>query len=80
MQFVDVDFDQHERLILVEGHRGHLRPYQISLAQLAARAGNEVGDAVLRFDALVQMVVAREHDVDAVLDQQRLEAQPQVDR
>ena len=43
------------------------------LAQLGRGAGDDVGDALLRLDPLVEVLVAGEHHVDAVSQEQRLE-------
>ena len=51
----------------------------VAPTQLAARPVDEVRDALLRLDAFVDVVVAGEHDVDAVLDEQRLEDDAQLD-
>ena len=47
------------------------RPVVVQVAPAAAR--HEIGDAALRLDPLVQMLVAREDDVDAVAHQRRFE-------
>ena len=49
---------------------------EVSLAQLAARADHEVDDAVLRLDALVDVVVSGEDHADAVLEEHRLQHLP----
>ena len=46
---------------------------EIAAAQLRGAARDEIRDALLRLDALVEVLVAGEDDVDAVLDEQRLE-------
>src|SRR5687767_10542235 len=56
-------------LILIEPSRGDRRRGQATLPELAARADDEVRDALLRLDPLVDVFVAREHDVDAVIDE-----------
>jgi hypothetical protein len=43
------------------------------------RAHDEVVDAVLWLDALVDVIVTGEHDLHTVLDEQRLEPRPDVD-
>src|SRR6185503_13680672 len=72
-ELVASHFDQHEGVVLVEIGGRQARGVRVAPPQLAARAGDEVGDALLRLDALVDVVVPREDDVDAVLDEQRLE-------
>src|SRR5205085_5503000 len=62
-QLVAVDFDEHERLVPIEvggSHRG--RPH-VARAELAARPGDEVGDPLLRLEALVDVVVSGDDDV-----------------
>ena len=73
------DLHQHERLVLIEAGGGHRRRLQVALAQLPARALDEIGDALLRLDPLVDVLVAREHDADAVPHEQRLEQHAQLD-
>src|SRR5262249_52430339 len=78
-QIVAGDLHERERLILVEVRRRHRRWTNVAPAQLAARAVDEVRDASLRLDALIDVVVARVHDVDAVSHEQRLEQHAEID-
>src|SRR6185295_9224111 len=56
------DLRRHERQVRVEALGGDTgRRVDVALAQLTARADDEVGDALLRLHALVEMVVAGEH-------------------
>src|SRR5215213_7806343 len=68
------DFEDHERHVLVERLRGQGRVVvHVAVAQLAARARDEIVDAFLRLDALVEVLVAGEDYVDAVLQKDRLD-------
>jgi hypothetical protein len=49
----------------------------VAFAQLAGRSGGEVLDALLRPNALVEMLVAGERKVDAVFLQQRFDERPE---
>src|SRR6266542_2524361 len=65
---VPVDLRHHEALILVVTRLRQPRAFvDIPLAQLPARARDEVDDPALRFYALVEVVAPCEHDADAVL-------------
>src|SRR5215831_5123538 len=73
-----VDFYQHEGSIRIETlSHGRRRP-QIVNAQFAGTAENEIVDAVLRLNSLIHVLVAREHQGDAVLFKDRLEARTEV--
>src|SRR5215467_12092142 len=74
------DLDQHEALILIEAGGLELGPHDVAAAQLAARALDEVVDPLLRVQALVEMLVPREDDGDAVPDEERLEDNAQLHR
>jgi hypothetical protein len=41
----------------------------IALPQLSTSAGDEIVDTLLRLEPLIEVLVAREHDVDAVRDE-----------
>ena len=74
---VVVDLDEHERLLLVVERRRHRRRAECPPAQLPARPGDEMRDALLWRQPFVDVVVSREHDVDAALGQQRFERHAQ---
>ena len=62
------DLDQHEGVVAVEAVRGELRVRTDVAAPQPRRAAlDEVVDALLRLDALVEVLVAREHHAHAVL-------------
>ena len=71
----------HERQVGVEALRGDARaPVDVPRSKLAARPDDEVGDALLGLDPLVEVVVPGEHDAHVVFQEQRLQhvAQAQV--
>src|SRR5688572_1932711 len=72
VQLVAAHFHQHETPILVERGGGCGGGHDAALA-LTARAGDEIGDALLRVQTFVDVVVARERHVDSMPDQNRLE-------
>jgi hypothetical protein len=74
VQLVAGQLHQDEVTVLVVA-RGHdvRRPPNVSLAQRAAPTRNEIRDPALWDEALVEMLVAGEHDVDITLDEHRLE-------
>ena len=51
----------------------------VAFAQLAGRAGGEIVDPALRIHPFVEVLVPREHDVHAVLHEQRLDQLPQIE-
>src|SRR4051812_49313587 len=65
-QVVADDLDEHERVAGVEPLVLERRRRDVPLAQLRRAAGDEVGDPLLRLDALVEVLMPREDDVDAV--------------
>src|SRR5215207_427409 len=60
------DLEEHEGEVFVERllRQGRARLH-VALAELPARARDEVVDALLRLDALVEVLVPGQHDVDA---------------
>lgn len=78
-QFVARDFDQHERAIPVESDLRQRALREIAASQLRGSALDEVVDALLRLHAFIEVLVAREHDVHAVLHEQRLECGSRFD-
>ena len=81
VQLVAVDLRDQERLLVSNADRREAgAAIDVSLPQLAARSDDEVGDALLRLDPLVDVVVSREDDADAVLEEQRLEHLAQFER
>lgn len=64
---------QHEGLILIESRSRDLGRLDAAPPQLPARSFDEIGDALLWLGSLVDVLVPREHDVDAVPDHQWLE-------
>jgi hypothetical protein len=72
-----VDLNEHERLVLVVERRRRRRGPQVAPPQLPARPGDEMRDALSVAQPFVDVVVSREHDVDAVLGQQRFERHAQ---
>src|SRR4029453_9187124 len=79
-QFLVRHFDEHERSIGVEGGGRHGGRSDIACAHLSPAARHEVMDPLLRFDSLVEVLVAAEHRVDAVFHDKRLRhtAQPRM--
>ena len=73
------DLGRQERLILIESRCGRVGLLQVSLAQLPARAGDEVIDAALWLQPFVDVVMTGEDDLHAVLDQQRLDQDAEID-
>ena len=77
------DLDQHELPVLIEADGTQLGLGRTPLAEIATQfrraPGREVVDAVLGFHVLVHVLVAREDDVHAVGDEQRLEQHAHVD-
>ena len=63
---------EHEAAILIEPCRRVDRPLQIALAKLARGSGHEIVDALLRVEALVNVIVSGVDDVHAVSDEQGL--------
>ena len=74
-----VYFNEHERIIPIERRRGRFARPHVAFAQLTSGAADEVRNPLLWFDSLVHMVVAREDDVDTVLQEQRFERDAQGD-
>src|SRR5687768_3648287 len=72
-ELVADDLHEHERIFAIVAVEGQLRFPQVALPQLSRRANDEVGDAFLRLDALVEVLVSGDHDVDAMFDEHRLE-------
>jgi hypothetical protein len=72
-QLVSRDFHQHEGVFAIISECGQIGFLKIPFSQFCRRADDEVRDALLRFDAFVKMLVAREHDVDAVLEEHWLQ-------
>src|SRR5262245_19266930 len=79
MEVVSRDLDEREGVVLIEVRGGEARWPNVPPAELTARSVDEIRNALLRLDPLVDVVVAREHDVDTVLDEQGLECDAQVD-
>jgi hypothetical protein len=74
VQLVAADLGDEERAVRIVSFRRDRRALvEVAAAQLAARADHEVDDAVLRFGALVDVIVAGEDHADVVLDENRLE-------
>jgi hypothetical protein len=82
VEHVTGDFDQHEMAVTIESHVQQRvvasRSAEISAAQLRSTAGREVVNSLLRFHALVEVLVAGEYDVDAVAHEQRLQHRAQI--
>src|SRR4029079_4071365 len=81
VELIAGDLGDEKRLFHGVGVGGEPRAaIDVALPQLTARSDYEVGDALLRHDALVDVVVAGEHHADAVLQEERLErlARPQI--
>ena len=72
------DLDEHEGPVFGEGCGRHRRWRHAAPPQLPAGSFDEVGDALLRLDALVEVLVPGEDDVHAVADQQRLDHRAQL--
>ena len=71
---VAVDLGGHEGQVGVEAAGGQAgRGIDVAGPQLAAGSDHEVDDALLRLDALVEVVVAGQHDADVVFQEQRLQ-------
>src|SRR5437762_814784 len=73
VQLVLHDLDQHEVIARVEFPGSQIGRFDVAFTQLRRAAGGEVVDALLWLDALVEVFVAAEHGIDAVLQEQRLE-------
>lgn len=74
-----LNFDDDEGQVLIEGSRRLRRTRtEIAAAKLARRTADEVGDAALWRQALVDVIVAAENDLHAVLDKERLENGPKI--
>src|SRR5262245_31614069 len=65
--------------LVIAGGEKRFFTVQISAPRLAAYAGDEIVYALLRLGALVNMIVAREGRVHAVLDQKRLQPGAQIE-
>ncbi len=76
------DLDQHELPVLIEADGTQLGLGRTPLAEIATQfrraPGREVVDAVLGLHALVHVLVAREDDVHAVTDEERLDERTQI--
>src|SRR5262249_51797124 len=72
------DLDQHKALILIEASGFVLRPHDVAAPELPPRAFNEVVDALLRREPLVEMLVAGENNGHTVPEKERLEDDTQV--
>src|SRR5262245_42504308 len=72
------ELDQHEVVAGVEAFGSEVGPPHVPFAQLRGAARDEVVDALLRLDALVEVLVPGENDIDAVLEKERLEQHPQL--
>jgi hypothetical protein len=78
-QLVAADLgDQEGAIGIVPLRRDRRSGVEVAAPQLAAGADDEMHDAVLRPGALVDVIVAGEHDADVVLDEDRLEDLLQV--
>ncbi len=78
-ELIPVDLGREERVIGVESHCGQpALGIDVPPPQLPARSHHEMHDAVLRLDALVEVIVAGEDDGDVVGEEQRLEHRPQI--
>src|SRR5215475_3144666 len=74
------EFDGHKAAGLVgAGDVKRSVALQVSATRFSARAGGEILHALLWFSALVNMIVAREGRVHAVLDQKRLKLGAQME-
>ena len=71
------DLEQHEVVIGVESLRRHQGAADIASPQRARTTGNEIGDAVLRRRALIEMLVAGQGHPDIVTQENRLERRTQ---
>ena len=79
VELVAVDLGGEERVIGVEADlRQAALPVDVAPTELPAGSGDEVDDALLRLDPLVEVIVTGEHDADARLQKQRLEHGRQV--
>ena len=74
------DLHQHEALILIEVGGGLLRRAHVAPPQLPPCARDEIDNAALRLQTFVDVIVTLEHDVDAMLDEDRFQEDAQVDR
>src|SRR5262249_2201877 len=79
VQIVAGNFVEHETLILVEAGRRVRRTPKIALAKLSAGARHEVRDAFLRFQTLVYVIVTGIDHVYAILDEDPLEHDAQIE-
>ena len=73
VQFIAQNLDQHETSVLVKGGGGLSGRPHITLSKFSRCTGYEVENAFLRLQSLIDMVMAGEHDVDAVLDKDGLQ-------
>jgi hypothetical protein len=74
-----IEFDEHEVIILVVADfTGRTFEVHAAPADLSACASDEIVDAVLRFRALVDVIVAGEGDIDLVALKERLKQSPQL--
>ena len=68
------DFHERERSIGIEALCRHRRVVaDIAATQLGRASLRDVDDPLLRLQALVEMLVTREHDVDAICQEQRFD-------
>src|SRR6187200_3484699 len=72
------ELGEYEGEVGVEAGSGQRSLPDVPLTQLGRTTFDEVVDPVLRLDALVEVFVSGEHDVHAVLDEQRLDLRAQV--
>src|SRR5688572_14184681 len=71
---------QHEVRVGVEAGRGPTRSAQVVDPQRTGRTTREVLDAVLRRDALVEMLVSAQDDIQALSNEDRLERRTEARR
>src|SRR5664279_5502838 len=71
------DFSDEERVVGIEANVGQRGLLDVAATQLAPGPYDEIRDALLGLDALIDMVVPAEDHADAVFDEHRLERRPQ---
>ena len=71
MHFVFEYLNKHEGEIAVERLCRQRRIFlDIARTDLASGSGDEIGDPILRFYTFIEMIVAREDDIDSMLNKQ----------
>ena len=72
------EFHQHEGVVRIISFGGNCALIQITGTQFSRSAFREVVNPVLRFDALVDVIMALKYDVHMILNEQRLQHVPQI--